>query len=256
VGEVVFGIQFQELKEFKSPHTGLLWNRFERGKYPACQEMPPIAHIIEEFPAKPKGEETVMIERLNSLPLPRIFLINGEGDNLIQIQRDRFLQNWRKMKPDARYPRYATLYPEFEKSVGLFNDFLRSEKIGEVKLNQYELTYVNHIPLKIIDNNICLIENIFPDFKCRDRQHFLPKPERFFCRRSYQLPEKKGRLHVVLKQGQNIESGEELFILDLTVRGFSAQMKEWFDIAHDWIVWGFTDLTSNEVQKNIWGRIK
>lgn len=253
---MVFGIQFQELKEFKFPYTGLLWNQFGRDQYPACQEMPPIARIIEEFPAKPKSEEMIMFEQLNALPLPRIFLVNGEGDNLIQIQRDRFLQNWRKMKPESQYPSYTALYPEFEKAVSLFNNFLRNEKIGEVKLNQYELTYVNHIPLKIINNDISLIEKVFPDFRCLDRPHFLPKPERFFCRRTYQLPEKKGRLHVVLKQGQNVETGEEVFILDLTARGFGVQMKGWFDLAHEWIVRGFTDLTSSEIQKVIWERVK
>lgn len=256
LNEVVFGIQFHDLKLFKSPHRGLLWNKFDRTKYPIFQEMPPIAPVVEEFPAKTKGEEQVVIQEFASIPLPRIFFINQNNENLIQIQNDRFLQNWRKVKPESSYPRYAKLYPEFEGTVALFKEFLKDENIGEAKLNQYELTYVNHIPLRIIDNDFCLIENLFPDFKCRHENSFLPKPERFFCRRSYLMPENKGRLHVVLKQGQNIETREELFILELTARGFNLQMKEWFDLAHEWIVNGFADLTGLDIQNKVWGRVE
>jgi hypothetical protein len=52
-----------------------------------------------------------------------------------------------------------------------------------------------------------------------------------------------------------------IFILDLTVRGNVAEhsaevLWDWFDIAHQWIVFGFSDLTSREVQDLVWERIK
>jgi hypothetical protein len=50
-----------------------------------------------------------------------------------------------------------------------------------------------------------------------------------------------------------------MLLLELTVRGIGQfksheQMWEWFDLAHKWIVYGFADLTSKEVQKEIWKR--
>jgi len=31
-------------------------------------------------------------------------------------------------------------------------------------------------------------------------------------------------------------------------------MRNWFDLAHEWIVRGFTDLTEKEMQETIWKR--
>jgi hypothetical protein len=47
--------------------------------------------------------------------------------------------------------------------------------------------------------------------------------------------------------------------LDLTVRGIGSHrsfddMKEWFNIARVWIVRGFTDLTTDEMQTKVWRR--
>jgi hypothetical protein len=48
-----------------------------------------------------------------------------------------------------------------------------------------------------------------------------------------------------------------VLLLDLTVRGIGRDkspggMTDWFDLAREWIVRGFTDLTGEDVQKNIW----
>jgi len=50
-----------------------------------------------------------------------------------------------------------------------------------------------------------------------------------------------------------------MLLLNLTARGIEETrtregMWNWFEMAHDWIVNGFSDLTSLEVQKKIWGR--
>ena len=46
-----------------------------------------------------------------------------------------------------------------------------------------------------------------------------------------------------------------MILLDLTVRGIGKEgMEAWFDLAREWIVCGFADLTGDEIQKTIWGR--
>jgi hypothetical protein len=50
-----------------------------------------------------------------------------------------------------------------------------------------------------------------------------------------------------------------LFILEMRCRGISksleyADLKKWYNLAHEWIVRGFADITSLECQKKIWGR--
>jgi len=49
--------------------------------------------------------------------------------------------------------------------------------------------------------------------------------------------------------------------LELTAKGLGEEktneaIRSWFDLAHEWIVRGFTELTEEEVQKTIWKREK
>ena len=63
----------------------------------------------------------------------------------MQIQRDRFIRNWRRVRPDDRYPRYETLKPLFSEDWGQFVDFLGQEGLGVPEINQCEVTSINHI---------------------------------------------------------------------------------------------------------------
>lgn len=52
-------------------------------------------------------------------------------------------------------------------------------------------------------------------------------------------------------------TGEKIARLDLIARGIpddpETQRREWFDLGHEWITHGFTDITSDNLHK-IWGR--
>ena len=72
------------------------------------------------------------------------------------------------------------------------------------------------------------------------------------------MQEKKGHLIVNLKQATRTEDKVPLLVLELKTRaiGESASkeaIREWFDLAHEWIVRGFTDLTTPWNSK-IWER--
>ncbi len=72
------------------------------------------------------------------------------------------------------------------------------------------------------------------------------------------MPEKKGHLIVNLKQATRTEDKVTLLVLELKTQGTGESadkeaIREWFDLAHEWIVRGFTDLTTPEIQK-IWER--
>ena len=54
-------------------------------------------------------------------------------------------------------------------------------------------------------------------------------------------------------------SGQPIILLDLTVRGIGKDksiegMWDWFDLAREWIVCGFADLTGERVQTEVWKR--
>lgn len=64
---------------------------------------------------------------------------------------------------------------------------------------------------------------------------------------------------MVYKQATRTKDKVPLLVLELMKTraiGESASkeaIREWFDLAHEWIVRGFTDLTTTEIQK-IWER--
>jgi uncharacterized protein (TIGR04255 family) len=254
VNEVVFGIQFKRL-DLKAPHTGFFWEKLTKEEYPECKEMPPLPHIVESFDTISTQSPSFSIEQFERPPLPRLFFINRIKNHLVQIQQDRFHQNWRKLKYEDNYPRYLSLFPQFAKSWGLFGSFVREQNLGELEPDQYELTYVNHIPRGQAWRSLKDIGKIFPEFQCNVENRFLNEPEDISWRKVFRLPDNNGRLYASLRLAASRELKDQIMIFDLTARGFNADnINAWFEMAHEWIVRGFADLTDGTVQKTVWKR--
>jgi uncharacterized protein (TIGR04255 family) len=133
INEVVCGIRFKTPGKFRIPHIGLLWNKFS-ANYPVIQHVPPIASS--------KGE--LILDKQVNVPLPRVWFINNEDDQLIQFQLDRFYFNWRRR--ERNYPRYSSVIKNFRMVFETIKEFFLEIDIGELKPVEYELTYINHIP--------------------------------------------------------------------------------------------------------------
>jgi uncharacterized protein (TIGR04255 family) len=250
VMEVVCGITFDKLVGFKAPHFGVFWQRL-RDEYPLCQSAPPLG-----FPSVP-------VEDIKEfpLPLPRIWFISKDQSSVVQLQSNKFLCNWRKIEEQGSYPRYNNIIQSFKRNLDSFQAFLKDEAFSELKLTEYELSYINHIPQGDGWHSIDQIESLLPDLCWRTHERFLSSPNRLGWTLSIPLPEEKGELNVKLNQAMRKKDNVPIFILDLTARGpvreqLRESLWEWFEVAHQWIVFGFADLTSREVQDSIWKRIK
>ena len=254
VTEVVCGILFEPIRALLAPHLGLLWEKF-KSEYPTCQEVPPLDPVIESF-----GPTRSMELRLaDTPPLPRIWFVNTAGTGIIQIQRDRFLHNWKKIHPNDAYPRYHNVIRMFRDHLACFEAFLQENELGKFIPRQYEMTYVNPISLdkgwQVRD-----VGKVFPDFAWRAREdRFLSVIENINFQASFLLPNHEGRLHATLRNATQNSDGQPLFLFELTVRGMGGDssresMWRWFDAAREWIVNGFTDMTGQEVQQRVWGR--
>jgi uncharacterized protein (TIGR04255 family) len=247
VNEVVCGMRFDTPDRLRIPHIGLLWDKF-RQDYPIIQHAPPIAAAKGEIP----------IDNVTGLPLQRVWFINEADDQLIQFQFDRFYFNWRR-RQDV-YPRYPHVIKNFESVLNTIVNFFNEFGLGELRPIEYELTYINHIPKGREWNTIDELPRIFSDFVWKQTTgRFLPNPVNVAWQTSFALPDKKGLLTVNLKEAIRTEDKVPLFVLELTARGLGEStsknaFREWFDVAHEWIVRGFTDLTALEVQKVFWER--
>ena len=138
-------------------------------------------------------------------------------------------------------------------------NFFSELELGELKPIEYELSYINHIPNGQGWNTIDDLPNIFQDFIWKqNNKRFLPSPEKVTWWSEFPLPEKKGHLIVSLKQAIRTEDKITLLVLELKTHGIGEStnkeaIREWFDVAHEWIVKGFTDITTPTIQK-IWER--
>ncbi len=244
---------FKPLKALLAPHLGLFWNSI-RSEFPTCREVEPLVPVIESLdPAALEPSQEL------SLPLmPRVWFISKDSNGIVQIQRDRLLQNWRKVRPTDEYPHYTQVKEDFKKHLAAFSSFLAQNQLGSVELEQQELTYINHIHRGAGWETMSDLPKVFPDFSWRPGLRFLPEPEGIHWRTTFVLPERVGRLHVTIQNATQRSDGMPLFLVELTVRGIPKDksvetMWQWFDLAREWIVRGFTDLTGQEMHSR-WER--
>lgn len=255
VVEVVYGVLFKPLESLLAPHLGLLWTRLGP-EYAKCEEVPPIPQVIERFEEADEPE----IQVTNVAPLARAWFIHSDDTAVIQVQRDRFLCNWRKIRAENPYPRYETLVGCFKERLGQFESFLEETALGRVEPLQYELTYINHIPHGEGWDTLGDLGKVLNDFCWReDATRFLPAPDSINLRTSFVLPNRDGRLHVSVRNATRKKDRVATVLVELTARGIPTErsreaMWSWFDLAREWIVRGFADLTAADLQTKAWGR--
>ena len=143
VAETVLSLQFEPISGLTSAHLGVLWTRF-RQDLPLIEEHPQLPPVFEKFDPPSSGQVEVMIEE--KPPLPRVWFVNeNKTKELIQMQSNRFIHNWRKLEGMKPYPHYEPIREKFRSEVAVLEAFLEDEKLGILAVDQFEVTYVNHI---------------------------------------------------------------------------------------------------------------
>lgn len=254
--ETVLGVQFAPLESFTIPCFGLYWQRI-RGRYPVQETQPALTRILEDFGTRLPVRPPLGIE-LVSQPEVRCWFIDASSTELIQVQRDRFIRNWRKVGDGDIYPRYERLKPQFEHDWAVFCAFLREFELGSPEVNQCEVTYINHFEIGRELDAYGEAHKVIRLLSSEARSEFLPGPEIVRINTTYMMADKKGRLHVELQPVIRRHDAREMLQLTLTARGRPASSRpkdvlEWFDMGHEWIVRGFTDLTT-EAMHRLWRR--
>jgi uncharacterized protein (TIGR04255 family) len=251
VVEVVMGVQFQPLNSLQVPHFGRFWETV-RPKYSECTEKPPIVSQIEDL-GRPGALKDSSLQISQVPPIPRVWFECPSGEWLIQLQRDRFLHNWRSSGENPSYPRYPTVRDAFFTQWSNFRRFVADEKLGNISITQLDITYLNHIAPWNEDSDL---GQVFPDFRWREGDRLLGKPEACNISCAFALPDNNSRLRATIKPGIHQEKGS-LLQFELTVRGLPADddHEGWFDSGRRWIVTAFADLTSGQWHEK-WGRTR
>lgn len=257
--EVALAVQFDRLTELRTPHLGLLWAEF-RDQFLRTEEYPPRELMMETFGVPSPSKISVQLE--TTPPVPRIWFLNQMGTELIQVQQDAFVHNWRKVGAGERYPRYEYIREKFSAELDKFQKFLIREHLGKLVPNQCEVTYVNHILSGKGWERHGQIGQVLTVWTPRYSDSFLSEPEdvRFAIR--YVIPDNTGnplgRLHISAQPAYQTVDHKPVINLKITARGRPEgedieSILRFLDTGREWIVRSFASITSQRLHE-IWGR--
>jgi uncharacterized protein (TIGR04255 family) len=257
VSEVALSVEFLPLPDWRGSHAGLYWSHI-RKDYPRTDVRPPIPSQIEKFGEGLWQPPLLRIE-ISNPDVTRSWFITEDRTRLVQIQRDRFIINWRKVHGSEVYPRYdKEMRPRFEREWGHFKQFINDENLGTIDVQQCEVTYVNDVVKGEGWNTIPESLTLLSHWVAQGSDGFLPAPEQLNMAASFQIPDDQGRLHFttqfVLRQIDNREAFQMHFVARGKPKSSSNQdVIRWLDSGREWIVRGFTDMTSRRAHE-LWKR--
>jgi len=201
VCEVALSVQFPRLEDVTNVNLIQLWAEVFRDRFPETEEKPPLNPLVERFGPPAPTELSFQVEA--GPPVARYWFKSPDGTELVQVQRDRFIRNWRRLQTGMPYPRFDTLRDRFAEDLRSFIDFVDNKGMGEVEPNQCEVTYVNDIFADEGWDEFGDLENVVTVWRSNYSDDFLTKPEEARFATSFLIPGEDGhpagRLHVSLE---------------------------------------------------------
>ena len=254
IHERVVGVQFGELPFYNNAHAGWFWKQWLGDDWDDLKIVQPIQEVLERF-GPPKIEAQQIFAATQPIPqqIPQRAQIRRSSDHrLVQIQNTRFHLNWIK-EQGIPYIEFDELLKEFFEYYGKFKDFVDTAGSLDLKENQWEVTYTNHLYKGNLWDSIAdwpsVIKGLQIPYALGQSADFL---NMYW---NWVLPNEVGRMHATLQhQIHQVESTEILY-LELTCRGPLNQeigLEEGLRIGHDAIIESFVKLTTPKAH-GAWG---
>ena len=230
--EVACGVVFRQLTRLKIPHYGRMWTDF-LSDLPKCEHAIPIAEAVDP---------------VTQLPLPRVWFIGESENDLVQLQSDRLIFNWRKIRAEDRYPGHDSVLRRFRNYLVPFGAFLKQHGVGDLEDLTCELRYINHVPhtdsATGVDRNLALRFNWITEAS-RGMEWQVTLPQDF------------GSLRVKAIKATRKSDSQPIFVVELVASGAPKDCTlleavfPWFDAAHSAIFETFQRLVPDSFEEII-----
>jgi uncharacterized protein (TIGR04255 family) len=261
VNEVAFSVQLDGAAIDEVAVLADYWPLI-RDDFPGHQKQPPVAPLVEDFAVPPAQTLPFGIGFIAGAPPVRYWFVSSDETRLVQVQADRFAYNWRQVKGNEDYPRYATLRPEFESRFVSFVEALRERPSPA----WCELTYINHIeaPGQTAGTHgplATILRALNPEVTSPS----LPAIEDTQLQQRFRIPSEHtgdpiGRFYITAVPGYRTRDAAPIYVVNLIAR---ARLEErstegvvaFFDRAHEFIVSGFKESTSALMHER-WGLVE
>ena len=272
VVEVLLGVQFGQLSGMHVGHLGLIWERF-KAKFPRVEQQVRLPHVIERRGVHAPAMIPSISFMSASDQVPRIWLLSADNTDLVQVQSDRFMRNWRRYHDsDIAYPSYdGHNRPGFAEDFENFCRFTEDQQLGHLAVDQCEMVYINHIQPCGVWTEFAQLDRVFKGWSSGYPTLAGVAAGLIGCRVRHEVLDDEGRFvgHFFLEfdsayslRATEPTSGEPAPVLQfqLTVRGRplgegSEGVMQFMDLAHRVIVKSFAEVTTPEMHK-VWERIQ
>jgi uncharacterized protein (TIGR04255 family) len=242
VVEVAIGVETGPIVGWDVPHFGAFWQTI-REAFPRFQVQPALP---------PTGAGAGFVS--STFPIRCIF-IDASDTKLIQVQHDRLIYNWRKIKDADAYSSYEQLKGAFLSELGKFRSFLVDMDLAPPSITRCEVTYVDHFPGGASFESLHEPDAFSKLFRGPLKDYLAPaQPQQLGA--TYVLPDAGGSVSLVLQPVLRALDQKHVSQLVTTVRlptgPPGADISQVLDQAHDWAVRAFLEFSSDEA-KSQWG---
>ena len=258
VVETVLGVQFVPVENLTNAHLGVFWAEL-RDQWPTVKVVPPLEEQFERFDEQDASWTAKVLQLRITQDLTARYMIGAEAkDRMLQVQRNRFHYNWLGGHVGQKYPSYDYVRPAFDEEYARFRSFVDGNSLGDVSPNQWEVTYVNHIPKhpKLWQEPKDWT-SLFPTTSIMEGELEGLRLEGIQVDWHYEIEPKRGRLHVQLFSGRkdSDEGKKDLLVMKLTARGsvdseMGLDLGAGLDLGHETIVRSFNSLISKDARKH------
>lgn len=136
VSEVAMGFEFTAPSGFGVRSLVHAHDEVSEG-YSRFEEKPPLPPFLD-------GQPSLVLEQ-RQFPLPRLWAEDEDRGLLLQMQTDRLILNWRSGAGSRAYPRFPSLFSEYQERWARFLKVLARLELTPPIAGRVEFTYVNEV---------------------------------------------------------------------------------------------------------------
>lgn|GEM_PF-7094988 len=260
VTELVLGVQFSE--SIVDLDVVAAFGLRTKAELPRREHHGPLARTTESFAPAPSARR-IAFEVMRGFELPRTWFISDDEREVVQMQADRLIFNWRRMTPDDDYPRYARLRPIFERHLATLRHCLADAGRSSGIVDLAEVTYVDELAVPDapagmhppLSRSLELVRDVAAGGP-------LPAAEDMRVQARFRIPDPNGgdrpagRLYVDAEPSLRAADRTPIYLLKLTANIVmpmpdDAALVGALDLGREWAVRGFEQITTKEV-KALW----
>jgi uncharacterized protein (TIGR04255 family) len=216
--ETVLGVQFDPLEKWHAAHLGAFWRHLGTD-WPEVRDQTALPDQFETFDEM----QQLLVELRVSINRPketRCQFVHKSKHWMVQLQNGRLHSNW-LCSENGKYPRFEECLKQFESRWSKFLEFCGQAGLGNPKPNQWEVTYLNHIPRGSVWKDPKDWSNLLRQALPGVREE-LPNMmlEGLGGEWHFRIADNKGRLHVRVRHVKQAQPGAtDVLELNLTARG-------------------------------------